>query len=232
MPARGLREKVTTATRSPRPLLERLTLSGTPMPRMTSHSVWPSATAPPLAAGALPAALSASAFASPAPGAGVIPGQAPSALTRSSAVTGRSGVKGGVSIEMLRVKTRPVRENQSASRDRMSDALLQPASAGPSSNNASHGFRPIVPCTIDPAPAPASKATGKTKALVLNVEALSRCALAPVSRESALTSCPNITLRHDHGSPQAPGPISQIIINCPYTAYCLRCQRPRSSACQ
>jgi len=66
MPARGLREKVTTATRSPRPLLERLTLSGTPMPRMTSHSVWPSATVPPLAAGAPPAAPSASAFASPA----------------------------------------------------------------------------------------------------------------------------------------------------------------------
>jgi hypothetical protein len=80
-------------------------------------------------------------------------------------VTGRSGVKGGVSIEMLRVKTGRYAKTNPHTRDRMSDALLQPASAGPSSNNASHGFRPIVPCTIDPAPAlPPSH--GKTKALV------------------------------------------------------------------
>src|SRR5438105_14497815 len=152
MPARGPCEKVTTATRSPRPLLEKLTLLGAPTPRMTSHSVCPSATVAPLAGDGLPAAPSASALASAVPGGGAMPGQAPSALTRSSAVTGLSGVNGGVSIDTLRMNTRPVRENQSASRDRMSDALPQPASAGPSSNNASNGFRPGVPCTIDMAP--------------------------------------------------------------------------------
>src|SRR5437660_1369187 len=46
MPARPPREKVTTATRSPRGPVERLTLSGAPMPRTTSHSVCPSATVP------------------------------------------------------------------------------------------------------------------------------------------------------------------------------------------
>ena len=73
-----------------------------------------------------------------------MPGQAPSALTRSSGVTGLSGVSGGVSIETLRMKTRPVRENQSASFESRSDAWLQPASTGPSSNTTIHGFRLII----------------------------------------------------------------------------------------
>src|SRR5215213_7356329 len=148
MPARPPREKVTTATRSPRGLLERLTLSGAPMPRTTSHSVWPSATLP-VVEGGLPAAPSASAFA-PAPGA-AIPGQPPSAATSSSGVTGLSAVSGGVSIETFRMNTRPVRENQSASFDMRSVAPEQPASAGPSSNNVSSDFRSIVPRrTLDP----------------------------------------------------------------------------------
>src|SRR5437588_4838611 len=162
MPARGPCEKVTTATRSPRPLLEKLTLLGAPTPRMTSHSVCPSATVAPLAGGGLPAAPSASALASAVPGGGDIPGQAPSALTRSSAVTGRSGVNGGVSIETLRMNTRPVRENQSASRENksvcsLSTAPAQPEMTGASNSSASHGFRQIVPCTINSAPAPAPK---------------------------------------------------------------------------
>src|ERR1044072_5580605 len=40
---------------------------------------------------------------------------------------------------------RPVPENQSASLDMRSDAPEQPASAGPSSNNVSSGFRSIIP---------------------------------------------------------------------------------------
>src|SRR5260370_3719391 len=141
-----------TATRSPRPLFDRLTLSGAPMPRTTSHSVWPSATVPEVDGAGPPAAC---ALASAAPGGGAMPGQPPSALTRSSASTGLSGVSGGVSIETLRTNTRPVRENQSASRDRRSDAPPeQPAITGASTSNASSGFRLGVPSrTLNHTPA-------------------------------------------------------------------------------
>ena len=54
---------------------------------------------------------------------GAMPGQPPSALTRSSGVTGLSGVSGGVSIETFLMNTRPERENQSASFDSRSDEL-------------------------------------------------------------------------------------------------------------
>src|SRR5262249_15811472 len=116
--------QVSTATRSPRALLERLTLLGAPMPRTTSHSVWPSATVPPAGADA-----SVEALASAGP-AGAMPGQPPSALTRSWAPTGLSGVRGGDSIEMFLVKTRPVLENHSASFDSRSVPAEQPASSG------------------------------------------------------------------------------------------------------
>src|SRR5258705_12927427 len=123
------------------------------MPRTTSHSVCPSATLPAVEGGGLPAAPSASAFA-PAPGA-AIPGQPPSALTSSSGVTAFSGLSGGVSIDTFRMNTRPVRENQSASFDIRSVAPEQPASAGPSSNNVSSGFRSMIPRrTLDPGSAP------------------------------------------------------------------------------
>ena len=95
---------------SPRGLLDRLTSSGAPMPRTTSHSVWPSATVPVVEGRGLPAAPSASAVAPP-PG-GAMPGQPPS-VTSSSGVTAFSGLSGGVSIDTLRMNTRPVRENQS-----------------------------------------------------------------------------------------------------------------------
>src|SRR5665213_4295981 len=76
----------------------------------------------------------------------VIPGQSPSALTRSSAAIGLLGVSGGVSIETLRMNSLPERENQSASLDRISDenisdAPAQPAIRGASSSNASSRFR-------------------------------------------------------------------------------------------
>src|SRR5882762_7380382 len=143
MPARPPREKLTTATRSPRGLLERLTLSGAPMPRTTSHSVCPSATVPEVEGGA-PAAPLASALASPA--AGAMPGQAPSALTRSSAATGFSGLSGAASIETLRTNSRPERENHCASFEsksdcRRSDVPEQPAISGASAHNASSRFR-------------------------------------------------------------------------------------------
>ena len=97
----------------------------------------------------------ACAFASAAPGGGAMPGQLPSALTRSSLVTGLSGVSGGDSIEMLRMNTRPGRENQSASREKMSDAPEQPARPGASTSKASSEFRLNVPSrTIDKAPNP------------------------------------------------------------------------------
>src|SRR5712671_4304174 len=145
MPARGPRDQLTTATRSPRALLEILTLSGAPMPRTTSHSVWPSATVP-LRAGGAPAAPSVMALASAGAPAGAMPGQAPSALTKSSAVTGLSGVSGAVSIDTFLMNSLPERENHSASFDRRSDenifdALEQPAMAGASSSNISNRFR-------------------------------------------------------------------------------------------
>src|SRR3954453_1413384 len=117
------------------------------MPRTTSHSVCPSATVPVVEGTGPPAA---SALASVAPGGGAMPGQAPSALTRSSAVTGLSAESGGGSIDTLRMKKGAERENQSASFERRSDALLQPARTGPSSSNAINGFRLIVPShTLD-----------------------------------------------------------------------------------
>src|SRR3954452_16243322 len=59
MPARGPVVHVTTATRLPAASFERLTLEGAPMPRTTSHSVWPSATVPPMGAGVVDALASA-----------------------------------------------------------------------------------------------------------------------------------------------------------------------------
>src|SRR3954463_5191682 len=53
MPAGGPAVHVTTATRLPAASPERLTLEGAPMPRTTSHSVWPSATVPPIGARAV-----------------------------------------------------------------------------------------------------------------------------------------------------------------------------------
>src|ERR1700742_1060364 len=111
MPARGPRDHVTTAILSPPGLAERLTLSGAPMPRTTSHSVWPSATVPRLEGTGAPGAPSVAAVASAGPPGGAIPGQPPSALTRSSAVTGLSGVRGAVSIETGLMNSRPEREN-------------------------------------------------------------------------------------------------------------------------
>src|SRR5450631_767611 len=132
-----------TATRSPRELPERLTLAGAPMPRTTSHSVCPSATVPDVEAVGAPAAPLARALASPG---AAIPGQNPSALTRSAGPTGSLGESGGVSMEMLRMNSRPGRENHSASFDsrsdeNMSDALEQPAIAGASTSSASNDFR-------------------------------------------------------------------------------------------
>src|ERR1700719_861615 len=144
MPARGPCYQLTTATRSPRALLERLTLSGAPMPRTTSHSVWPSATVP-VAVGAA-AAPSDKALAFAGTPAEVIPGQAPSALTKSSRLTGLSGVRGGVSIDTFLMKTLPLRENHSASFDKRSDekksdVAAQPAIMGAHSISVSTDFR-------------------------------------------------------------------------------------------
>ena len=81
------------------------------------------------------AAPSDSALDSPAPIGGAMPVQRPSALMRSSGVTGLSGVSGGVSIETFLINILPDRENQSASLDsrsddNMSDALPQPDTRG------------------------------------------------------------------------------------------------------
>src|SRR4029079_2175660 len=128
MPARGPVFQVTTATRLPAASLERLTVEGAPMPRTTSHSVWPSATVPPM--GAVVDAL-----ASAGPGGGAMRGRAPSALTRSSAVTGLSGVSGGDSIEMLLMNRRLGVLNHWASLDNRS-VPEQPASSGATAANA------------------------------------------------------------------------------------------------
>src|ERR1700716_2165656 len=135
-----------TATRSPRALLERLTLSGAPMPRTTSHSVWPSATVPVVEGTGAPAAPSVKALASAGPAGGAIPGQNPSALTKSSAPTGLLGVRGGVSIEMFLMNSLPGRENHSASFDsrsdeNISDVLEQPATSGANTSSANSRLR-------------------------------------------------------------------------------------------
>jgi len=65
-----------------------------------------------------------------------MPGHAPLALTRSSAVTGLSGVSGGASIETFLMKSRPGRENHSASFDTRSDVPEQPAISGASTSSA------------------------------------------------------------------------------------------------
>src|SRR3982074_929530 len=106
------------------------------MPRATSHSVCSSATAPGLAVGA--AAPSVNALASAGGPGAAMPGHSPSALIRSSGVTGLSGVNGGVSIETFLMKTLPGRENQSASFDNRSDESMldapeQPAISGAAS---------------------------------------------------------------------------------------------------
>jgi len=85
-------------------------------------------------------------LASAGPPGGAIPGQSPSALTKSSDVTGLFGIKGGVSIETLRMNSLPERENHSASFDRrsdenISDAPEQPAMTGASKTNASNRVR-------------------------------------------------------------------------------------------
>src|ERR1700751_5588000 len=154
MPARAPCDQVTTATRSLRALAEILTLSGAPIPRTTSHSVWPSATVPVVPGGGAPAPASVDAFASAGPAGGGLAGHAPSALTRSSAGTGVSGVSGGASIETFLMNSRPGRENHSASFDNRSDwnmldAPEQPAIAGArTSNNASCFERSILNFTM------------------------------------------------------------------------------------
>jgi len=70
-----------------------------------------------------------------------MPGQAPSALTRSSAVTGLSGVSGGVSIDTFLMNSRPGRENHSASFDSRSADEPQPVTSGASTSSAKSCFR-------------------------------------------------------------------------------------------
>src|ERR1700730_4142568 len=112
------------------------------MPRTTSHSVCPSATVPVVEGAGAAAAPSVKALASAGPPGGAIPGQAPSALTKSSAVTGLLGGSGGASDEMFLITRLPGRENHSASFDsrsdeNMSDVLAQLAMKGASKSNAS-----------------------------------------------------------------------------------------------
>ena len=75
-----------------------------------------------------------------------MPGQNPSALTKSSEVTGLLGVSGGASIDTFLMNSRPERENHSASFDirslaEKSDVPEQPAMTGANSSNASSRFR-------------------------------------------------------------------------------------------
>src|SRR4051812_37907790 len=102
------------------------------MPRTTSHSVWPSATVPPMGAGVVDALASAG------PADGAMPGQPPSALTRSSAPTGLSGVSGGDSIEMFLMNNRLGLLNHSASFAEASRSVPpeQPAISGATAANA------------------------------------------------------------------------------------------------
>src|SRR5579864_6614027 len=132
-----------TARRSPRGLLEMLTLSGAPMSRTTSHSVCPRATLPVVVGAAAPPSDNALAFVGTP--ADAIPGQAPSALTRSSGVTGLSGVSGGESIETFLMKSLLLRENHSASFKSLlkrSEAVApQPTKIGADNNTASTLFQ-------------------------------------------------------------------------------------------
>ena len=150
---------------------------------------------------------------------GAMPGQPPSALTRSSAVTGLFGVSGGVSIEMLRMNTRPERENHCASFDNRSDAPEQPAMTGASAQQRQHARSTDSSVSHDefgsrtPLPEPGSIRRGP-------------------SLENALTICPTITLRHDRGRTQGCGCGNRKLSLIAKYRYCRRCQRPRSSVCQ
>src|SRR6478735_1053205 len=107
MPARAPVVQVTTATRRPAASPERLTLEGAPMPRTTSHSVWPSATVPPIGAGAVVDALASA-----------------------------GPVGGGDSIEMLLMNRRLGVLNHWVSLDNRSDPPEQPATSGATAANA------------------------------------------------------------------------------------------------
>jgi hypothetical protein len=76
------------------------------------------------------------ALASAGPGGGAMPAQPPSALTRSSAPTGLSGVSGGDSIEMLLMNRRLGVLNHWVSLDNRSDPPEQPATSGATAANA------------------------------------------------------------------------------------------------
>ena len=69
-----------------------------------------------------------------------MPGQAPSALTRSSAPTGVVGFSGGALIDTLLIDSLPACENQSASLEKKSDVFEQPAIIG--ANASSSDSRP------------------------------------------------------------------------------------------
>ncbi|MGH6677501.1 MAG: hypothetical protein ACREDL_00830, partial [Bradyrhizobium sp.] len=121
------------------------------------------------------ASVEASALAGLA-GAG-IPGHAPSALTRSSGVTGLSGVSGGASTETFLTKNRLGRDNHFVSLEKRSEALEHPAITGASeSNSSNNGVRswPWFFTTV----------SSKTR-------------LSP--QRLALSDGPTITLGRDHG---------------------------------
>jgi len=80
-------------------------------PRTTSHSVMTKRHRPVVEAVGAAAAPSVSALASAGPFGGAIPGQSPSALAKSSELTGLLGVRGGVSIETFLMNSLPEREN-------------------------------------------------------------------------------------------------------------------------
>src|SRR3569833_3489144 len=158
-----------------------------------------------------------------------MPGQPPSALTRSSAVIGFSGVSGGVSIETLRRKIRRDPENHSLSFDNRSLAPEQPDTADASTMNARTRVSfwlvsrtmDLLDCLIWRA---ASQSPPEIDANVWTTRPALTSRPTPLCGTTVALPMPRRRCAQENGR------LSLIAIE--HNDYCRRCQRPRSSACQ
>ena len=157
-----------------------------------------------------------------------MPGQAPEALTRSSAVTALSGVSGGASIETLRVNSRPGRENHSASLDSRSGVFAHAEISGAQASSVNSRVRFLcLSRTINQRPffrsssdrtAPLAQTRRKGQRALSNPNSnaaapetwLGTDLLVPVLTDHLI-----VTLRHKRGCRDCPQERRTVIINRP-----------------